>query len=111
MLGRLNGQIAPVPGPGRHPRGGPVVKDAVAAGLAALIDEHRQAVAGFGADTREDTLERAADKIRATQFKVAGVRRVPARREGRGWTGSWPPPGTSCGPRSRPWPRPPAAVA
>ena len=32
---------------------------------------HRKAVAAFGEDTREDTLTRAADKIRATQFKVA----------------------------------------
>ena len=46
------------------------MKDAVAAGLAALIDEHRQAVARFGQDTREGTLERAAERIRSTQFKV-----------------------------------------
>ena len=44
----------------------------MAAGLAALIDDHRKAVAAFGADTREDTLERAADKIRQTRLKVEG---------------------------------------
>ena len=35
-----------------------------------LIEEHRKAVAQFGSDTRDDTLKRAAEKIRATQFKV-----------------------------------------
>ncbi len=44
--------------------------DAVAAPRC-LIDDHRRAVAQFGADTREDTLARAAERIRATQFKVA----------------------------------------
>jgi hypothetical protein len=71
MLGRLNGQILRFPVPAGTYEGDRSVKDAVAAGLAALIDEHRKAVAAFGEDTREDTLKRAADKIRATQFKVA----------------------------------------
>ncbi|OWK40128.1 hypothetical protein [Fimbriiglobus ruber] len=44
----------------------------MAAGLAALIDDHRAAVAAFGADTRDDTLKRAADKIRTTRLKVEG---------------------------------------
>ena len=38
--------------------------------LAALIDEHRKAVAAFGEDTRDETLTRTAERIRATQFKV-----------------------------------------
>lgn len=71
MLGRLNGQILRFPVPAGTAEGDRSVKDAVAAGLAALIDEHRRAVAAFGEDTREDTLKRAADKIRTTQFKVA----------------------------------------
>ena len=71
MLGRLNGQILRFPGPAGTAEGGRSVKDAVAAGLAALIDDHRRAVAQFGDDTREDTLKRAADKIRSTQFKIA----------------------------------------
>jgi hypothetical protein len=71
MLGRLNGQILRFPVPAGTAEGDRSVKDAVAAGLAALIDEHRKAVAAFGTDTRDDTLKRAADKIRATQFKVA----------------------------------------
>lgn len=70
MLGRLNGQILRFPVPAGTAEGDRSVKDAVAAGLAALIGEHRAAVAQFGADTRDGTLERAAERIRATQFKV-----------------------------------------
>ncbi|AMV28896.1 hypothetical protein VT84_31170 [Gemmata sp. SH-PL17] len=70
MLGRLNGQILRFPVPAGTAEGDRSVKDAVAAGLAALIDEHRKAVAQFGSDTRDDTLKRAAEKIRSTQFKV-----------------------------------------
>ena len=43
---------------------------AVADGLAAVVAEHRAAVAQFGADTRGDTLQRAAEKIRTTKFKL-----------------------------------------
>lgn len=70
MLGRLNGQILRFPVPAGTAEGDRSVRDAVAAGLAALVDEHRQAVAQFGEDTRGDTLARAAEKIRAAQFKV-----------------------------------------
>ncbi len=70
MLGRLNGQILRFPVPAGTAEGDRSVRDAVAAGLAALIEEHRKAVAMFGEDTRGDTLHRAAEKIRATQFKV-----------------------------------------
>ena len=71
MLGRLNGQILRFPVPAGTAEGDRSVKDAVAAGLAALIDEHRKAVAQFGEDTRGDTLQRAAEKIRSAQFKVS----------------------------------------
>jgi hypothetical protein len=71
MLGRLNGQILRFPVPAGTAEGDRSVKDAVAAGIASLIDDHRKAVAQFGADTRADTLRRAAEKIRATQFKIA----------------------------------------
>jgi len=70
MLGRINGQILRFPVPAGTPEGDRSVKDAVAAGLAALIEDHRRAVAQFGEDTREDTLKRAAEKIRKTQFKI-----------------------------------------
>jgi hypothetical protein len=72
MLGRLNGQILRFPVPRGLPEGDRSVKESVAAGLAALVDEHRRAVAAFGADTREGTLERAAERIRRTRLKVEG---------------------------------------
>ena len=37
------------------------VKESVAAGLAALIAEHRAAIETFGTDTREETVRRAAE--------------------------------------------------
>jgi hypothetical protein len=70
MLGRLNGQILRFPVPAGTAEGDRSVKESVAAGLAALIDEHRRAVAQFGEDTRGGTLERAAEKIRTTRLKV-----------------------------------------
>jgi len=70
LLGKLGGQVLRFPVPAGTAEGDRSVKDAVAAGLATLIDEHRQAVARFGEDTREGTLERAAERIRSTQFKV-----------------------------------------
>ncbi|HET6575538.1 MAG TPA: DUF6744 family protein [Fimbriiglobus sp.] len=70
LLGRLNGQVLRFPVPAGTSEGDRSVKEAVAAGLAALIAEHRQAVAAFGADTRPGTVERAAEKIRQTRFKV-----------------------------------------
>ena len=91
LLGPAQRPGAAVPGPGRHrPRATGRVKEAVAAGLAALIAEHRQAVAEFGADTRDGTLERAAEKIRATRFKVEAYAEScwPRRRPGSPSTGS-----------------------
>lgn len=71
LLGRLGGQVLRFPVPAGTAEGDRSVKDAVTAGLAALIDEHRTAVARFGEDTRELTLERAAERIRSTQFKIS----------------------------------------
>ena len=70
FLGRINGQVLRFPVPVGSSEGDRSVKEAVAAGLAALIDDHRKAVAAFGEDTRDETLKRAAEKIRATQYKV-----------------------------------------
>ena len=38
--------------------------------LAAVVAEHRAAVSQFGTDTRDDTLRRAAEKIRTAKFKL-----------------------------------------
>ena len=70
LLGKLNGQVLRFPVPAGTSEGDRSVKEAVAAGLSALIAEHRQAVAEFDTDTRPGTVERAAEKIRRTRFKV-----------------------------------------
>ncbi len=83
MLGRLNGQILRFPVPRGLPEGDRSVKESVAAGLAALVGEHRKAVAAFGADTREETLRRAADKIRQTRLKVEAYAELLSEERGR----------------------------
>ena len=72
FLGRISGQMLRFPVPAGTDRGDRSVQEAVASGLASLIAEHRAAVAGFGGDTRPGTLERAAERIRATRLKVEG---------------------------------------
>jgi hypothetical protein len=83
MLGRMNGQILRFPVPCGTAEGDRSVKESVAAGLAALIEEHRRAVAQFGADTRDGTLERAADKIRQTRLKVEAYAELLAEEKAR----------------------------
>jgi hypothetical protein len=67
----LNGNLRRFPVPAGTTHGDRSVKEAVASGLEALILEHRQAIAGFGEDTRADTIERAAERIRVTRHKVS----------------------------------------
>lgn len=70
FLNRVGGRLLRFPVPAGTEEGDRSVTHAVAEGLAAVIEEHRAAVAQFGTDTRNDTLERAAEKIRTTRFKV-----------------------------------------
>jgi hypothetical protein len=70
FLSRVGGRLLRFPVPAGTEEGDRSVTRAVADGLAPVIEEHRAAVAQFGTDTRGDTLERAAEKIRATKFKV-----------------------------------------
>jgi hypothetical protein len=70
FLGKINGQLLRFPVPAGTKEGDRSVKEAVAHGLATLIAEHQQAITGFGVDTRADTLERAAERIKLTRFKV-----------------------------------------
>jgi hypothetical protein len=55
----------------------------VVAGLAALVAEHRLAVEQFGSDTRAETVERAAERIRATRLKVEGYAVLLAEEKAR----------------------------
>lgn len=70
LLNRVGGRLLRFPVPAGTDEGDRSVTHAVADGLAAVIGEHRAAVAQFGTDTRADTLERAAERIRTTRFKV-----------------------------------------
>lgn len=70
FLRRVNGRLLRFPVPAGVPTGEQSVRRAVADGLATVVAEHRRAVAAFDADTRGDTLERAAEHIRTTRFKV-----------------------------------------
>lgn len=70
LLGRVGGRLLRFPVPSGTEEGDRSVTQAVADGLAAVVAEHRAAVAQFGADTRDDTLQRAAEKIRTTKFKL-----------------------------------------
>ncbi|QDU18971.1 DUF6744 family protein [Urbifossiella limnaea] len=83
MLGRLNGQTLRFPVPAGTPEGDRSVKEAVADGLSGLIADYRRAVAGFDADTRPGTVERAAEKIRAARFKVEAYAEYLADERGR----------------------------
>jgi hypothetical protein len=70
FLGTVGGRLYRFPVPAGTREGDRSVREAVAAGLAEAAAEHRRAVAAFDADTRADTLERAAERIRRTRFKV-----------------------------------------
>jgi hypothetical protein len=71
LVGRLGGGLRRFPVPAGTAQGDRSVKEAVASGIASLIEEHRAAVAAFGSDTREATLQRAAERIRLVRHKVA----------------------------------------
>lgn len=71
LLNRVGGRLLRFPVPAGTTEGDRSVTQAVADGLAAVVAEHRHAVALFGTDTREDTLKRAAEKIRTTKYKLS----------------------------------------
>ena len=70
FLNRVGGRLLRFPVPAGTDEGDRSVTQAVADGLAAVVAEHRAAVAQFGTDTRADTLGRAAERIRTTKFKL-----------------------------------------
>lgn len=70
FLNRVGGRLLRFPVPAGTEEGDRSVTQAVADGLAAVVAEHRAAIAQFGTDTRDDTLQRAAEKIHTTKFKL-----------------------------------------
>ena len=83
FLGKLNGRLLRFPVPAGTSEGDRSVKEAVACGLSAMIQEHRTAIACFGEDTRDSTLERAAERIRLTRHKVECYAAYLAEEKGR----------------------------
>jgi len=83
FLGKINGKMNRFPVPAGTPEGDRSVKESVAAGIAALIKDHEEAIASFGEDTRESTLERAAERIKQTRFKVEAYSAYLAEEKGR----------------------------
>ena len=83
FVGRLDGSLRRFPVPAGTPHGDRSVKEAVAGGIGALIAEHNAAVETFGEDTRPDTFERAAERIRRTRFKVEAYGEYLAEERGR----------------------------
>jgi hypothetical protein len=83
FLGKLNGQLLRFPVPAGTSEGDRSVKEAVACGLAAMIEEHRAAIATFGEDTREGTLKRAAERITLTRHKLSAYSEYLAEERSR----------------------------
>jgi hypothetical protein len=83
FLGRINGKMHRYPIPAGTPHGDHSVKETVAAGIAVLIKEHELAIASFGEDTRASTLERAAERIQHTRYKVEAYSAYLAEEKGR----------------------------
>ena len=70
FTGRVGGQLLRFPVPSGTKAGDQSVKQTIASGLSALINEYSNSIDNFGSDTRGATLEKAADHIRQARFKV-----------------------------------------
>lgn len=67
---KLGGRVNRFPVPADTKDGNQSVQDAVVNGLTLIVDEHEQAIEEFDVNTRSDTLERMAKKIRDSRTKV-----------------------------------------
>ena len=81
FVGRVAGKLARFPVPAGTVQGDRSVRDAVAEGLSAAIEEHRAAIAEFDDDTRKATFRRSAERIRMTRFKLEAYADLLAERE------------------------------
>ena len=70
FLGEIGGSVARFAVSAGDKESARSVRDSVADGIAAAIVEYEESVAEFDTDTREDTIRRAADRIKAAKFKV-----------------------------------------
>src|SRR5262249_51878870 len=83
LLSALGGALRRFRVPAGPPHGDRSVKEAVAAGLGALVAEHAAAVEALGEDSRPDTLQRAAERIRRTRFKLEAYGELLAEERAR----------------------------
>jgi hypothetical protein len=83
FVNTVGGRLARFPVPVGTSEGDRSVKEAVAEGLSGVIADHRAAVAGFGDDTRESTLRRAAERVRTTRFKLEAYADLLAEEKAR----------------------------
>ncbi len=70
FLGRLNGTMRRFPIPAGTSEGNRSVRESVESGLEAMAADIDAAVDGFGKDTRDSTMRRAADHIREVWYKA-----------------------------------------
>lgn len=70
FLSPLGGGVRRLPVPKGTPHGDRTVRETIADGIGRMIAEHEQAVETFGKDTRESTLERAAEAVKLTRYKL-----------------------------------------
>lgn len=70
FLNKLGGNIKRFPVPAGTQTGGRAVKESIESSLNKLIDEYNFDIAQFGINTRNDTMERVADKIKKNRVKI-----------------------------------------
>lgn len=82
FLTTLGGRIGRFPIPAETRTGDKSVQDTVAHGMATIIAEHEDAVAEFGLDTRQTTIQAMAMKIKATRTKLEAYANYLLDRKG-----------------------------
>ena len=70
FLETLNGRLDRIPVPEGTASGDKAIQNAVSATMEKLIEDHMTSVKGFEINTRRDTIERAADRIKHTRVKI-----------------------------------------
>lgn len=70
FLNKLGGRIDKIPVPEGTAAGDQAIQNAVAASIDKVVGDHMEAVKGFEVNTRKDTIERVADKIKATRVRI-----------------------------------------
>jgi hypothetical protein len=70
LVQKLSASMRRFPVPAGTEHGDRSVKEAVASGIQALIAEHNAAVESFGSDTSPAVVNRAAERIKHTRFKL-----------------------------------------